>query len=235
MEIIRLEGVSKTYQMGKVTVPALSGVSLSLLEGDFVAIAGPSGSGKTTILNLIGLIDRPTAGTVTVTDKSTLRMTNAELTKMRRKVLGFIFQSFNLIAGLNVTENVELPLLIGASPMKKRERKDWVDYLLSEVGLTDRKTHRPRELSGGQQQRVAIARALAAKPKIVIADEPTANLDSKTGQTILTLMKKINAEQKTTFIFSTHDTVIHAMADHVVLLKDGAIETEYKRQTGAPA
>lgn len=235
MEIVRLEGISKTYRMGDVAVPALSSVSLNLLEGDFVAIAGPSGSGKTTILNIIGLIDRPTAGSVTITERDTLAMSSRDLTAMRRQVLGFIFQSFNLIAGLNVFENVELPLLIGSSLMGKKERREWVTYLLAEVGLSDRRKHRPRELSGGQQQRVAIARALAARPRIVIADEPTANLDSKTGQTILGLMKKINTEQNTTFVFSTHDSVIHEMADHVVWLKDGVIESERKRRSGDSA
>ncbi len=218
--------------MGTTTVSAVRGVTLSLIQGDFVAIAGPSGSGKTTILNIIGLIDRPTEGRVTIASRDTRLMRNTELTRMRQRVLGFIFQSFNLISGLNIIENVELPLLIGRSSLKKKERKEWVNYLLEEVGLSDRKKHRPRELSGGQQQRVAIARALAAKPSIVIADEPTANLDSDTGQNILSLMKKINAEQKTTFVFSTHDEVIHRMADHVVLLKDGEIEREYKREGG---
>jgi len=221
--------------MGNTTVPAVNGVSLSLIQGDFVAIAGPSGSGKTTILNIIGLIDRPTEGRVTIASRDTLSMKSGELTRMRRRVVGFIFQSFNLISGLNVIENVELPLLIGRSNMKKKERKEWVNYLLDEVGLSERKKHRPRELSGGQQQRVAIARALAAKPSIVIADEPTANLDSVTGRNILSLMKKINQEQKTTFVFSTHDEVIHRMADHVVSLKDGKVEKEIKREGGAEA
>jgi putative ABC transport system ATP-binding protein len=235
MAIVELKKIVKMYNMGKVLVPALSGVTLSLIEGDFVAIAGPSGSGKTTILNIIGLIDKPTEGSVTIADKDTHAAKNSVLVKIRQKTLGFIFQSFNLLSGLNVMENVELPLLIGKSGMTKRERREWVLHLLVEVGLAERSKHRPSELSGGQQQRVAIARALATRPRIVIADEPTANLDSATGRNILALMKKINQEQKTTFIFSTHDPVIHEMADHVVLLKDGRIEREYRRGNGAPA
>ncbi|RPJ09223.1 MAG: ABC transporter ATP-binding protein [Spirochaetaceae bacterium] len=232
MAIIELSNIIKFYSMGKVTVPALSGVSIKIDKGDFVAIAGPSGSGKTTILNIIGLIDTPSEGNVVIDNTNTILCKNAELTRMRQKVLGFIFQSFNLLSGLNVFENVELPLLIGRFPLARKERKEWVKHLLEEVGLSDRLRHKPRELSGGQQQRVAIARALATKPKIVIADEPTANLDSQTGKNILALMKKINAEQKTTFIFSTHDPVIHAMADHVIMLKDGVIEKEYRRENG---
>ena len=229
MPIIKLDNIIKTYHMGKVAVPALCGISLSLEKGDFVAIAGPSGSGKTTILNIVGLIDKPTTGTVTIANKNVTNMNNSGLTRMRQKVLGFIFQSFNLISVLNVFENVELPLIIGKLKRTKNERKEWVNYLLEEVGLSERKRHKPSELSGGQQQRVAIARALATQPEIVIADEPTANLDSVTGETILSLMKKINKEQKTTFVFSTHDPVIHEMADHVIFLKDGSIKNEYKQ------
>ncbi|MBN1523003.1 MAG: ABC transporter ATP-binding protein [Spirochaetales bacterium] len=229
MSIIQLDTIIKTYHMGKVEVPALRGISLTLVKGDFVAIAGPSGSGKTTILNIIGLIDKPTSGSIVIADKNVTNMKKAGLTRMRQKELGFIFQSFNLISVLNVFENVELPLIIGKAEQTKAERRDWVNYLIEEVGLADRKKHKPAELSGGQQQRVAIARALSTKPQIVIADEPTANLDSATGETILNLMKKINKEQNTTFVFSTHDPVIHELADHVIFLKDGNIVRERKQ------
>ena len=224
--IVNLTEITKTYQMGQVEVHALKGIDLSIREGDFVAVAGPSGAGKTTIMNMIGLVDQPTAGTVEIAGQNCSGLSDRALTDLRRELLGFIFQSFNLIPVLNVRENIELPLLLGDDPLPKGERDDWVDYLIEEVGLTSWRTHRPGELSGGQRQRVAIARALAGKPRIVIADEPTANLDTETGEAILSLMKQINKEQNTTFIFSTHDEVIRQMADHVVLLRDGMIQKE---------
>ena len=223
MNIVHLENVTKTYPMGEVNVKALRGIDLTIREGDFVAVAGPSGAGKTTIMNMIGLIDQPTSGTVQIAGQDTGSLDDRALTDLRREKLGFIFQSFNLLPVLNVSENIELPLLLGDHPLPAAERKEWVDYLTGEVGLSQWKNHRPGELSGGQRQRVAIARALAGKPRIVIADEPTANLDSATGASILNLMKKINARQKTTFIFSTHDEVIRKMADHVIQLRDGQI------------
>ncbi|HEQ71962.1 MAG TPA: ATP-binding cassette domain-containing protein, partial [Spirochaetia bacterium] len=152
MAIVQLSNIKKTYLMGKVTVPALSGVSINIEGGDFVAIAGPSGSGKTTILNIIGLIDTPSEGKLTIDRKDVHALRRHEITHMRQKTLGFIFQSFNLLSGLNVFENVELPLLIGRSPLSRKSRKEWVGQLLAEVGLADRMTHKPRELSGGQQQ-----------------------------------------------------------------------------------
>jgi len=232
MSIVTLENISKTYSLGKVEVHALRDIDLSLTEGDFVSVAGPSGSGKTTMMNLIGLIDSPTAGTVQMGGTPVTGMNRRQLTRMRHRMIGFVFQSFNLLPVLNVFENVELPIVIGKQRPEKAERREWVEHLLEEVGLADRKQHKPAELSGGQQQRVAIARALATKPKIVIADEPTANLDSATGERILGVMKKINQEQKTTFIFSTHDPVIWEMADHVVFLHDGAIESEKRQNAG---
>jgi len=228
MAVITLGNIVKTYTMGKVSVRAIKGVSLSLEAGDFVALAGPSGSGKTTIMNIIGLIDRPDSGSLFLEGRDVTACDRKELTRLRHDVIGFVFQSFNLLSVLNVIENIELPLLIGKSPVSKAERKDWVRFLIKEVGLEGREKHKPAELSGGQQQRVAIARALAARPRIVIADEPTANLDSQTGEMILGLMKKINSEQKTTFIFSTHDAAIRDMADHVILLKDGSVVSERK-------
>lgn len=232
MPIIELKDISKDYELGKVIVPALRGISLKISAGDFVAIAGPSGSGKTTLLNLMGLIDKPSAGEIILDKYYVHQLRGNELVKLRQQMLGFIFQSFNLLASLTVFENVELPLLIGGPKLSRKERRQRVIQLLEEVGLTDRLRHRPQELSGGQQQRVAIARALVKRPQIVIADEPTANLDSATGQTILSLMKRINAEHKTTFIFSTHDPVIHQMADHVIFLKDGLIEREIHQNNG---
>jgi len=226
MSIVTLENIAKSYSLGKVDVHALRGINLSITEGDFVSVAGPSGSGKTTMMNLIGLIDSPTEGRVKMRGKQVDGFRRRELTRLRHEMIGFVFQSFNLLPVLNVFENVELPIVIGKQRPEKGERREWVEYLLEEVGLADRMRHKPAELSGGQQQRVAIARALAAKPKIVIADEPTANLDSKTGELILSVMKKINQQQQTTFIFSTHDPVIWGMADHVIFLHDGAIESE---------
>ena len=232
MPIITLTNISKTYPMGKVSVEALKGISLEISRGDFVAVAGPSGSGKTTIMNIIGLIDKPTDGKVIIGEKDVSVLSRNGLTKLRHEKLGIIFQSFNLLPVLNVFENVEFPLLIGKDRTPRKERREWVSYLLDEVGLSDRKFHKPSELSGGQQQRVAVARALAARPDVVIADEPTANLDSETGEQILELMKTINREQHTTFIFSTHDERIREMSDHVVFLKDGSIVSELKAKKG---
>jgi putative ABC transport system ATP-binding protein len=242
MAIITLSEISRLYTMGRVTVPALVNISLSIERGDFVAIAGPSGSGKTTMMNIIGLIDKPTRGNVLIKGIHVNGLHRNKLTQLRHEYLGFIFQSFNLLPVLTVFENVELPLLIGKPRDKnkpggiffhsKKKRREWVASLLESVGLEDRAGHMPAELSGGQQQRVAIARALVTQPEIVLADEPTANLDSKTGKTILDLMKKMNHEQKTTFIFSTHDDVIRKMADHIIYLKDGTIFSEEKPSPG---
>jgi putative ABC transport system ATP-binding protein len=223
MQIIELRNTKKDYLLGKVTVPAIKGVSFAIERGDFVSIAGPSGSGKTTILNMIGLIDIPTSGEVIIDGKNTSGLSDQELTRFRHEVLGFIFQSFNLIPVLNVWENIEFPLLLGRTRVPKNEWKDWIDFLIGEVGLGDWRDHKPNELSGGQRQRVAIARALVTKPSIVLADEPTANLDSATGEQIIDLMKKINREIQTTFIFSTHDATIVSIADHVIRLRDVTI------------
>ena len=228
--IITLKDLWKTYPMGKLEVHALKGVNLGITEGDFVSVAGPSGSGKTTMMNIIGLVDSPTRGQVFVQEREVGSLSRRELTRLRHEVIGFIFQSFNLLPVLTVFENVELPLVIGKKRQSKAERREWVEHLLEQVGLSDRLKHKPTELSGGQQQRVAIARALAGRPRIVIADEPTANLDSETGEKILDLMKKINHDDKTTFLFSTHDPKIWEMAGHVVFLHDGNIKSEQRRQ-----
>ncbi len=232
MSIIEVRDVKKTYPLGKVEVHAVKGVSFSIEKGDFISIAGPSGSGKSTILNMIGLIDKPSAGEVLIEDRPTSGLSDQELTRLRHEVLGFIFQSFNLIPVLNVWENIEFPLLLGKTKVSATEKKEWIDWLIDEVGLGDWRTHKPNELSGGQRQRVAIARALVTKPGIVLADEPTANLDSSTGEQIIELMKKINRELNTTFIFSTHDAKIVEVADHIIRLKDGLI-VENKRMSGA--
>jgi putative ABC transport system ATP-binding protein len=228
--IIELKDVKKTYPLGKVKVEAVRGVSFAIEKGDFISIAGPSGSGKSTILNMIGCIDRPTAGTVVIDSKPTQGLSDKQITNLRHEVIGFIFQSFNLIPVLNVYENVEFPLLLGREKMSKAEKKDWIDFLIKEVGLEQWRKHKPNELSGGQRQRVAIARALVAKPQIVLADEPTANLDSTTGEQILELMKKVNRDMQTTFIFSTHDAKIVSIADHVVRLKDGLVSENFRQE-----
>lgn len=233
MAIVELENVRKIYYLGKTEVHALRGVSFSIEKGDFVSIVGPSGSGKSTILNLIGCIDQPTEGLVKINGTVTEGLTDRELTNLRHKTVGFIFQSFNLIPVLNVYENIEFPLLLGKDRPGKKEMREWIMYLIEAVGLADHVHHRSNELSGGQRQRVAIARALATKPEIVLADEPTANLDSKTGQSTIELMKKMNAELNTTFIFSTHDTTIMSIADHVIRLLDGQVVENSKSKAAA--
>ena len=229
MTSVELQDVRKVYPLGKVEVEAVKGVSFCIEKGDFISIAGPSGSGKTTILNMLGCVDRPTSGTVIIGGKPTKDLNDRQLTTLRHETLGFIFQSFNLIPVLSVYENIEFPLLLGKNGPKGKEKADWINYLIREVGLEQWRTHKPNELSGGQRQRVAIARALVTKPQIVLADEPTANLDSATGEQILDLMKRINREMETTFIFSTHDAKIVGLADHIIRLRDGLV-TENVRQ-----
>ena len=221
--IVTVKDLSKTYDMGSTSVRALEGISSSILISDFVAFVGPSGSGKTTLMNMIGLIDQPDKGEIALDGQSISGLHDVELTELRLGKVGFIFQSFNLVPILNVRENVELPMLLGASILPKKERWGWVNELIERVGLSQWAEHKPSELSGGQRQRVAIARALVNNPKLVLADEPTANLDSATGEMILSQMKRINEELGTTFVFSTHDVMIQDMADHVVKLKDGRI------------
>ena len=224
----KLTGVWKIYPLGETEVEAVKGVDIAVTEGDFATIAGPSGSGKSTILNLIGCIDTATRGTVEVTGENTAALSDRAITKLRHRAVGFIFQSFNLVPVLNVFENVELPLLLAAGAPPKAERREYTEFLMEQVGLADRRKHRPSELSGGQRQRVAVARALVTKPHIVLADEPTANLDSKTGASIIELMKQINQELSTTFIFSTHDPSIVDIADHIVRLHDGVVTEDSK-------
>lgn len=221
--IVSIRDATKSYNLGKVVVPALRGISLDIEAGEFMSIAGPSGSGKTTLLNLIGCVDVPTSGTVVVDGHDITKLSERELTRLRLHTIGFIFQSFNLVNVLDVYRNVELPLLL-QRVHKADERKARVMDLLTKVGLREFVKHRPSELSGGQRQRVAIARALVSKPKLVLADEPTANLDSVTGENIIDLMQTLNREERTTFVFSTHDARVMAHAQRVVRLADGKLQ-----------
>ena len=223
MELIRLENVTKDYQLGKQSVSALKQVTLSIEDGVFLAIAGPSGSGKTTLLNLIGCIDKATTGTITINGHDVTKRTPDQLADLRARTIGFIFQTFNLLPVLSAAENVEYPLL-QLDSLSKAQRRERVHHYLDVVGIAKFADHRPNQLSGGQRQRVAIARALAIHPKIILADEPTANLDHKTGEGILRLMKKINQSTRTTFIFSTHDQKVINMADRLIRIEDGEIK-----------
>lgn len=220
--MVQLHHVCKDYLLGKQVVRAIDDVSLAVAEGRFLAIAGPSGSGKSTLLNLIGCIDTPTAGTIFIGNEEVSRRTPDDLADLRARALGFIFQTFNLLPVLSAWENVEYPLL-SRREIPRKERQERVGHYLQVVGLSKFARNRPNELSGGQRQRVAIARALAGSPRIVLADEPTANLDSKTGEGILRLMKQINEIEGTTFIFSTHDFRVMEMADRVVSISDGRL------------
>jgi putative ABC transport system ATP-binding protein len=220
--IVSIVDVVKRYKLGKFEVPALQGVSLDVHPGEFISVAGPSGSGKTTLLNLIGCVDTATSGKVQVLGQDTMNLSERELTSLRLHTIGFIFQSFNLVSVLSVYQNVEFPLLL-QKKLSKGEREKRILSLLDRVGLSKHVRHRPNELSGGQRQRVAVARALVTQPKIVLADEPTANLDSATGQNIIDLMKEMNRQEGTTFIFSTHDANVMSHANAVVQLADGKI------------
>lgn len=223
--IVALTGVDKDYPLGRTVVHALRGIDLTVTKGEFAAIAGPSGSGKTTLLNLIGCVDVPTAGIVKVDGQATGELGDSVLTKLRLFKLGFIFQTFNLVPVLNLYQNVEFPLLLQGK-LSGQARRARVYEIVDKVGLTPQLGQRPAELSGGQRQRVAIARALVTKPSIVLADEPTANLDTATGQTIIDLMRQLNEEQRTTFIFSTHDHRVLKYARRIVRLEDGQVASE---------
>lgn len=220
--IVELVGVEKDYPLGKTTVHALRGVDLRISRGEFSVLAGPSGSGKTTVLNLIGCVDVATRGRVSVAGRDTATLKESELTRLRLDTLGFIFQSFNLIPVLDVFQNIEFPLLL-QKHIDKPERQRRVMELIDAVGLSNQLRQRPGELSGGQRQRVAIARALVTRPAIVLADEPTANLDSGTGLQILDLMREMNRRDRTTFLFSTHDPDVMQLADRIIRILDGRI------------
>jgi putative ABC transport system ATP-binding protein len=222
MPVVELRAVRKEYMLGSTKVEALRGVDLEIERGEFLAVAGPSGSGKSTMLNMFGCIDVPTSGTVLIDGADVAGLDDRELTRYRREKIGFIFQSFNLVPVLDVYENIEFPLLLKRN-LSKKEREARVMRFVEEVGLSDRLRNKPAELSGGQRQRVAIARALVAKPLIILADEPTANLDSETGTKIVELMGQINDIEKTTFIFSTHDAHIMGKARRLVRILDGRV------------
>jgi len=276
MAVVSLKDVHKFYPLGKERIEAVRGVSFDIEKGEFAAVSGPSGSGKSTILNMIGLIDLPSSGSIVIGDTDVydgVDLADAEtvntrwssagpdkkdgkrkkvrlaipskldrrITALRRSHLGFIFQTFNLIPVLNVYENIEFPLLLESkdknskSPVDdftKAQKEEWINFLIEKVGLTDWKTHKANELSGGQRQRVAIARALVTKAPVILADEPTANLDSKNSEQILKLMKSLNKdpELQTTFIFSTHDSRIVDMCDHVVHILDGQVTNDEHKE-----
>jgi lipoprotein-releasing system ATP-binding protein lolD len=247
MTIVQVKNLRKTYPLGKVLVEAVKGINFSIDSGEFVSISGPSGSGKSTTLNMIGLIDTPTSGELIINGETIYQekdftslskrknkglkippRLDKRITQLRHEYLGFIFQSFNLIPVLDVYENIEFPLLFGKAKESKEKSKEWIEHLIEKVGLREWTHHKSNELSGGQRQRVAIARALVTKPALVLADEPTANLDSKTGDQILALMKDMSREFNTTFIFSTHDAKIVNMTDHRIKILDGNVVEDTK-------
>ena len=217
----------KDYKVGKVLFPALRGISLKIEDGEFIAIAGPSGSGKTTLLNIIGCLDIPTKGDVLINGTSITTLSTKEKAEFRKNELGFVFQTFNLIPVLTAYENVEMHLILVNMPAE--EKKERVISILEEVGLSEFINRKSNEMSGGQQQRVAIARALVKKPSMVLADEPTANLDSMNAKEILSLMKELNKKKKTTFIFSTHDPLVMEFAERIIYLRDGKIASDKKK------
>jgi putative ABC transport system ATP-binding protein len=222
--IVRLDGVSKVYGDGQVAVHALRGVDLVIAPGEFTAMAGPSGSGKSTLLNLVGGLDRATAGRVEVDGHDLGTLSASELSRLRRDRIGFVFQSYNLVPVLTAFENAEYVLMLQGRPA--RERRERVRAMLAEVGLGGLENRFPRELSGGQQQRVAIARAIVSTPALVLADEPTANVDSATGAALLDLMHRLHEEQGVTFIFSTHDRAVMTRAERLIRLRDGTIAAD---------
>ena len=222
-----VRGLVKAYRQGEVTVEALSGVDLVISAGEFLVVAGPSGSGKSTLLNLLGGLDRPDGGQVLFAGRDLAAHSEAELTAIRRRQLGFVFQSFNLVPVLSAYENVEYGLWLDG--IAKAERRRRVEEALATVGLADRMRHRPDHLSGGERQRVALARALVHEPLVVLADEPTANLDSRTGGAIVQLLTRLNAERGMTFVFATHDPAIIERAPRVVRLADGRITEDFRR------
>lgn len=222
--VVRLEGVSKVYHQGAVDVHALRGLDLDIHEGEFTSLVGPSGSGKTTTLNLVGALDTPTSGSVFVDGRELGAMGRKDLSQLRRDRIGFVFQSYNLIPVLTAYENAEMVMWVQGVPAA--ERRERVMDLLRSVGLEGLEDRRPTELSGGQQQRVAIARAIAARPAIVLADEPTANVDSETAESLITLMERLNRQENVTFLFSTHDSRVVERARRVIHMVDGRIERD---------
>lgn len=230
MALVKVEQVGKRYQQDSIVVDALDGVDLDVESGEFMALVGPSGSGKTTLLNVIGGLDAPTRGKVWIREQEIGRLSKHELSRLRLREIGFVFQEYNLIPVLSAMENVEYVMLLQGVP--DRERRERAMAVLREVDLEQYEHRRPSQLSGGQQQRVAVARAIVSRPTIVLADEPTANLDSRTGAALLDLMRGLNERHKTTFIFSTHDPMVMERARRIVTLRDGKIIDDHA-QTGA--
>jgi putative ABC transport system ATP-binding protein len=226
MSVIELQDVTRVYQIGEVETHALRGVNLSIEEGEFTAIVGPSGSGKTTVLQLMGCLDRPTSGQVHINGQDVSRLNANKRADLRKGTIGFVFQFFALIPGLTAYENVDLPMLLAGT--KRAERRERANALLEAVGLTDRARHRPDQMSGGEQQRVAIARALAVDPVLVLADEPTANLDTENGRQIMEIMQRLNEDTGTTFVFASHDPRVFPFARRVVTLRDGKVAENSK-------
>jgi putative ABC transport system ATP-binding protein len=220
---VKIENVEKTYKLGEILVPALKNTNMELKKGEFVAVMGPSGSGKTTLLNLIGALDKPTKGKIYVDEKDLTTLKEKELNKLRRRTVGYIFQFYNLIPVLSAFENVELPMLIAGLPTKERQER--ARQLLETVGLAERGDHRPDELSGGEQQRVAIVRALANKPSVVLADEPTGDLDSKTGKEVMLALRDLSRNEGATVIVVTHDPMVASLASRIFEMRDGRIIT----------
>jgi putative ABC transport system ATP-binding protein len=235
MNVIRLEDVTRVYRIGQVETAALRGLTLTIEEGEFTAIVGPSGSGKTTVLQMIGCLDRPTSGSVQIQGRDVTKLSDGQRADLRRGTIGFIFQFFALIPVLTAYENIELPLLLTGNGVKARSAR--VNQLLEAVGLSERAHHRPDQLSGGEKQRVAIARALATQPMLVLADEPTANLDTENGNQVMEIMQRLNEETGTTFIFATHDPRVIPFARRTIELRDGRISDSWAispQMTGDP-
>jgi putative ABC transport system ATP-binding protein len=224
MALIELSGVTKNYRLGEVSVAALRGVDLAIGRGEFAAIWGPSGSGKSTLLNLVGLIDQPSGGCISLEGRDVSGLDDAQRAKLRNRSVGFVFQNFNLLPVLSALENVMLPLVLRGTP--RRDALATAQRRLTEVGLAAQLAQRPDQLSGGQRQRVAIARALVTDPLLVIADEPTANLDAENGQRVVELMRELNREQQVTFVFSTHDPRLIDCVDRLIRLSDGRVVAE---------
>jgi putative ABC transport system ATP-binding protein len=224
MEVIRLEDVTRVYKIGEVETYALRGLTLSIEEGEFTALVGPSGSGKTTALQVMGCLDKPTSGRVLLKGEDVSKLSGSKRADLRRGSIGFVFQFFALLPGLNAYENIELPLLLAGKNGK--QRKERVTELLEAVDLADRAQHRPDEMSGGEQQRVAVARALATNPILILADEPTANLDTENGRQVMEIMQRLNQETGTTFVCATHDPRVVAFARRVVELRDGKVSDD---------
>jgi len=228
MSLLELNKVKKIYQQGKIKVPALRGVDLEVEEGEFTTIFGPSGSGKTTLLNMIGCLDTPTEGEISLSGKNVSDLSKKALAMIRRYNIGFVFQAYNLIPVLTAYENVEFAVRL-TDHSSESQMKEKVLKMLAEVGLKGLESRRPNELSGGEKQRVAIARALVKEPKLILADEPTANLDSETAADVVDIMRKMNKELGTTFIFSTHDPAVMKHAKRFINLKDGMISADERR------